>query len=476
VLPIGTYDHSPGAAILGGENVSSKVTMSMTGLDTETLIQELMKVERIPLAKLESKQKQISDKRAAWNTIKSKIESLLQKMSPLTSKSAYEAKTAKISDPSVLSASVSDSAVAGSYHIEVTTLAKAPVLQSQLFQKDPNEALDISGELTLTVGSNDPISVQIKEGDSLNTIADKINQAGAGFGIKTSILQVKPGEHSVVITLESTGQTITVEEAFVGDSLGLEEVVESSKAKFKINGIEFERDSNTISDAIPGLTLDLSKLGEASVSVALNDDAIVNGLKGFIDEYNSLLDLIAKYNFWDNDTKTGGLLFGDPLLQRLLSEIRSSIFRSIGDSLPGFAFVGQIGISTGPLGASSRDGKLSLDESKFREALAADREGVIRLLSGEGDPESPDSSGILTKFQSTLQMYTSYNGFLPLRDAQFEAQNKDISRQMENLEQRLDMKLNRLQRQFTALEKCLMQMETQSLWLSQQVMAMFSFQ
>jgi len=86
VLPIGTYDHSPGAAILGGENVSSKVTMSMTGLDTETLIQELMKVERIPLAKLESKQKQISDKRAAWNTIKSKIESLLQKMSPLTSK------------------------------------------------------------------------------------------------------------------------------------------------------------------------------------------------------------------------------------------------------------------------------------------------------------------------------------------------------------------------------------------------------
>jgi len=328
----------------------------------------------------------------------------------------------------------------------------------------------------LTVGSNDPISVQIEEGDSLNTIADKINQAGAGFGIKTSILQVKPGEHSVVITLESTGQTITVEEAFVGDSLGLEEVVESSKAKFKINGIEFERDSNTISDAIPGLTLDLSKLGEASVSVALNDDAIVNGLKGFIDEYNSLLDLIAKYNFWDNDTKTGGLLFGDPLLQRLLSEIRSSIFRSIGDSLPGFAFVGQIGISTGPLGASSRDGKLSLDESKFREALAADREGVIRLLSGEGDPESPDSSGILTKFQSTLQMYTSYNGFLPLRDAQFEAQNKDISRQMENLEQRLDMKLNRLQRQFTALEKCLMQMETQSLWLSQQVMAMFSFQ
>ena len=56
MLPIGTYDHSPGASILGGENVSSKVTMSMTGLDTETLIQELMKVERIPLAKLESKQ------------------------------------------------------------------------------------------------------------------------------------------------------------------------------------------------------------------------------------------------------------------------------------------------------------------------------------------------------------------------------------------------------------------------------------
>lgn len=450
----------------GGVSMSSKITMNMTGLDTQEIIDQLMKVERLPLQRLESKKAAVAEKRAAWNAIKTKVDSVISKISALTTKGIYSAKTTKVSELGVVSGSASESAAVGRYDVEVLALARSHVLQSRVFSEGPDAPLEISGSLTLTLGDSDPFSIDVDDTDTLNSIAEKINQSGAG--IKASVLQVRPNEYSLVLTGESTGKEISVAEVLEGGAFEMSQVVSASKASFKINGVTFERDSNTVSDAIEGLTLNLLKTGATSVSVAYNDDALVNGVKSFVDEYNSLIDLTSRYNFWDNDTKASGLLFGDPLLQRLLSEIQSTLFASI--NLPGFRFVGQVGISTGAIGAFSRDGKITLDESKLREALSNDRDSVASLFT-EG---SSGSDGVFKKLESTLQMYTSYNGFLPLKDAQFESENKDISRQIDSLEKRLDMKLAGLQKKFTTLETYLAKMETQSMWLSQQMLSMFS--
>jgi len=131
--------------------------------------------------------------------------------------------------------------------------------------------------------------------------------------------------------------------------------------------------------------------------------------------------------------------------------------------------VGEIGISTGSIGSYSKDGKLSLDESKLREALAENREAVAFLLAGD----QTDSEGILDGFRQVLQMYVAHDGFLPLREATLDSQNKDISRQIENLERRLEVRLMNLRRQFTALEALLMQMNTQSIFIAQQIQGLF---
>ena len=447
--------------------MSSKVTMNMTGLDTQNIIEQLMKVERIPLQKLELKKQAVAEKRAAWNAIKTKVDAVLSKIGTLTKESLYNTKTPKVSDLSIVSASASESAAVGRYDIEVLTLARSHVLQSRVFSEGPDVSLGMSGSLTLTLGGSDPFSVDIVESDTLNTVAEKINQGE--MGIRASVLQVRPNEYSLVLTGESTGKEIAIVETLAeGNTFDISQVVSASNSSFKINGVTFERDSNNVSDAIQGVTLDLLKTGETSLSVAYNDDSIVSAVKSFADEYNSLIDLTSRYNFWDNDTKSSGLLFGDPLLQRLLSEIQSTLFASI--DLPGFKFVGQVGISTGAIGAFSRDGKITIDESKLKEALSTDRESVASLFV-EG---SSGSNGVFKTLESTLQMYTSYNGFLPLKDAQFESENKDISKQIDNVQKRLDMKLVGLQRKFTALETYLARMETQSLWLSQQMLSMFS--
>ena len=211
------------------------------------------------------------------------------------------------------------------------------------------------------------------------------------------------------------------------------------------------------------------KAGKANLSVDYDNDAVVTAVKEFIAEYNSLLDMAAKYNSWDSTTRKAGLWFGDPLLQRLLSQIRQTIFSEISQEFPGFRFIGQIGISTGSLGSYSREGKISLDEAKLNEALNTDRNAVASLLS----EDQAGSEGILVNLQKALQMYVSYDGFLPVKDAQLESQDKDISRQIENLERRLELRLANLKRQFTALEGLLAQMDSQGLWLAQQVQGLY---
>jgi len=451
--------------------VSSPISFNVTGLDTETLIQELMRIERQPVVALENKQKLISEKKAAWNALKSKIESLMSKLKPLLERQVFKAKAAKSGDAEVVAAKATEAAIPGTYEIEVISLARAHVLQSGAFTlpQGPDEALGRSGTLVLTVGG---ITREIIIGadSTLNSIAAQINSL-EDLGISASVLEVEPSIYRLVLVAKSTGQPITFQEQGFeqGQGLAIEEVQAAAEATFKINGITFKRDSNEITDAIPGVTLTLHKTGVTSVSVSYDDDALVSAVRDLVNEYNSLLDLAAKYNVYNSETRTAGLLFGDPLLQRLLSQIRQALFREMPDNVQRFRFVGEIGISTGSIGSYSKDGKLSLDESKLREALAENREAVAFLLAGD----QTDSEGILDGFRQVLKMYVAHDGFLPLREATLDSQNKDISRQIENLERRLEVRLMNLRRQFTALEALLMQMNTQSIFIAQQIQGLF---
>ncbi len=455
--------------------MSSRISMNVTGLDTETMIQELMKIERRPLVTLESKQQLLNDRKTAWNAIRSKLDSIALKMKPLLDSSIFKNKAAKVSDAGILSATASETAAVGNFDIEIIALAQSHVIQSGSFTQAPDEALSLTGTLSLSLEGLEtgPAVIEIAESDSLNSIMAKIN-AVEGTGVKASVFEVSPSEYCLILTAESTGKLINYGENLTDSmdqaaTLGMATARAPAEAQFNINGIGFTRDTNSVSDVVPGLSLNLLATGKAALSVDYDNDAAVTAVKEFVAEYNSFLDLTAKYNSWDSTTKESGLLFGDPLLQRLISQIRQTIFNEISQEFPGFRFIGQIGISTGSLGSYSRDGKLSLDEVKLNEALNTDRNAVASLLS----EDQPGSEGILVNLQKALQMYVSYDGFLPVKDAMLESQDKDISRQIENLERRLELRLANLKRQFTALEGLLAQMNSQGLWLAQQVQGLY---
>lgn len=92
-----------------------------------------MRIERQPVVALENKQKLISEKKAAWNALKSKIESLMSKLKPLLERQVFKAKAAKSGDAEVVAAKATEAAIPGTYEIEVISLARAHVLQSGAF-------------------------------------------------------------------------------------------------------------------------------------------------------------------------------------------------------------------------------------------------------------------------------------------------------------------------------------------------------
>ena len=168
---------------------------------------------------------------------------------------------------------------------------------------------------------------------------------------------------------------------------------EGKDASLTIDGMDITSSSNTISNAIPGLTLNLA--GEDSgttvtVDVGQDKEGIEEKVQSFIDAYNETMDFINTQTTYNADTnKTGGPLFGDSLLKSIKSGLQSTLVNQVWGATD-LVNLRSIGITT------ESDNKLSLDSSIFQEKLDKDFEGVARLFSAYG-----------TSSNNSLQYYYS---------------------------------------------------------------------
>ncbi|HHY34964.1 MAG TPA: flagellar filament capping protein FliD [Firmicutes bacterium] len=452
-----------------------RVVPTLTGLDTEAIIQELMNVERRPIALLTERQSLLSKQKQAWDEVRSSLEALASKIAPLTYSFNFYKKTVEVGDQSVLTATASTDAANASYEIKITSLARAQVIQSQAYA-DPAASLGLVG--TISINGKD---VVIAAEDSLNLLAQKINGT-TGVGAQASVVQVAPGDYRLLITSSQTGtanklslggdMALWQQLGFVDATGKVNEVVAAADAVFTINGVQFTRPTNVVSDAIPGVTLSLKTQadpvtgagGTTLLTVSWDDSSLIQQVKDLIAAYNSFIDTARKYSGWDPATLKGGILFGDPLLQRLLAEIRRLIFQQVPGSVPGYESAVMVGISTGPLGAFSKEGKLSFDETKFLDKLKTNRDAVAYLFTS--------AEGIATSVSKGVSAYTKSDGYLEARMTRLTEEDRSISDRIEDLERRLDMRLATLRKQFTALQTMLAKMNSLGMWLAQQVTSM----
>jgi flagellar hook-associated protein 2 len=447
-----------------------------SGLDINSLVTQLVAAERAPVDKrLTTTDARLTAQLTAVSSLKGALSTLQSALNGLKTSSSFELRKASVADDSFFSASVTSDAAAGHYDVEIVKLASAGRISSTGFAGADTEIG--TGTLAINVGS-DTFTVEIdSEHNTLADIRDAINSAASNKGVRATLITDQNGTH-LVLTGTKTGQangiSLNVAQSVdsdgnTGDSLGLSRLFSiapndpgkdvAHDSIVKVSGFEIHSDQNTIDDAIDGVTLVLKKANATGETTALDitrDDSGIQGkAQSFVTAFNTLARQISTLGGYNAATKTGGPLQGDALLVGISSQAR----RIISDAVPGttgnYRTLASLGITT------TADGSLQLDAAKFNKALTADPQAVAKIFAGE--------NGVAARLGSYVDSKLASDGAIATRNANLASNQKDLDKQRDALEARMQVIQERYVKQFTALDGLLSQLQSTSTYLSQQL-------
>ncbi|MBP2017019.1 flagellar capping protein FliD [Symbiobacterium terraclitae] len=367
----------------------------ISGGDTRAIIEKILRYELERIENRERDQQKLEKKQQAWRDVRSALTNIQSKLDALRLPFVYRSRKVTLTDESVATISAAQGSALTSYSLAVLSLAQTHVItqRDDRVVANPNAQLGISG--TFRIG-NDPADLKeitIEADDTLHSLADKINAANAG--VRANVMAAGPDSYRLVLTSDASGTANAIRlEEVAGtplQELGLlsgggsiaNELSAAQDAVFTLNGIQYVRATNTVDDAVPGLTITLKKVTGAGnpvqATVELDPDKVLESVKGWVDAVNSALSLMAKLTSYNTETREAGILNGEMQIRRLQTTLRSMVANEVSGLPHNWRTLMDVGISTGAYGSADY-GKLVIDEKKFKEALAKDAEAVATLF------------------------------------------------------------------------------------------------
>ncbi|MBN2073590.1 MAG: flagellar filament capping protein FliD [Actinobacteria bacterium] len=453
----------------------------MSGLDIESIISQLMSIEKVPVSNKELKQKILTRKGEIYNDIKSRLENLENFARTLTYESTFNAFKASCSEESVISATASGGASNGVYALVVDSLARAHTIGSDR-QADKSAALGLSG--TMVINGQ---GVEVESGDSLEDIRDNINateDTGVTASIIDNVLRLKMTETGATqITLTETGGVATAL-GILDSGTFKNEFVAASDALLTIDGQQMSSSSNVIDNLIEGVTVTLMEEGSVTLSISRDTGSIIENIQNFVNQYNSVADLIyssvseRKIIPAESEAdKLAGLVSGDATLQNMrfrLNMLMSDAVTGMDDDINQLSFIGinKTSFSDSSDNSDILVGKLTVDTAALTEALESDPEEVMELFNKNAGVEGlPDEEyGIAVRISNySDSLANGVDGLITGRTAAFQKEIDMIEEQIESLNRRLELKEASLRKKYLLMETALSSMDTQSLWLESQL-------
>jgi flagellar hook-associated protein 2 len=251
---------------------------------------------------------------------------------------------------------------------------------------------------------------------------------------------------------------------------GLEfETTTAVPSKFRINGSDLiERSSNTITDLIPGLTINLVSAGDSTITVAQDNSALSSKIAAFVTAFNALDKSLKDISSYDATAKKGAALYGDSTINSLRREIRSIITSTLGvDSTTSYNRLSQVGVSF------KSDGTLSLTSATLNTAISANFNKVASLFSGTGDStDSSTSQGFAYQLNTLLTTATGIDGLITNRKSSLQSEIRRLQARADQEQLRLADLQQMYQRQYTALDRTVASLNSMSSYLTNQFDAM----
>jgi flagellar hook-associated protein 2 len=348
----------------------------VSGLDTQQIVAQLMRLERQPVVRLEQQRAQHRQADEAWAQMATKLQGLRSAADTLTRGGDLAAKTTvSSSNDSAVGVSPLGSAQIspGTTSLTVDQLATGSQ-QASLAEFTSPDAVVGQGTMTIRVGGQD-LEIETVENATVQDLARIINDLDQGA--RAQVLKVGEDRYRLVITSTSTGQSGAV--SVVGDHPGvgaMETTQTAQDALVTVGGIQVSRDTNQIDDLVDGVALDLRQAGTGPVVIGVERDldAVTEQVGDLVDALNGVLSAVGTLGRTSQDPENRGPLAGDTTLRSIATRARDLVAQGV-DTGDGVVALSVIGIEL------TRTGEVTFDEARFRQALDNDFDGTVALLA-----------------------------------------------------------------------------------------------
>lgn len=458
-----------------------------SGLQSESIIAALMNAERKPVDLLSAETSTIKTQLSSVGKMQSLVATMRDKAGAIGSLSLWGQTTATSSDSTIVSGTTTTGAAAGRYSVTVSQLASSQTVTTATALPSSSSTL---GDGTLQIelgtwsgttftGSGSPVSITIGSNDtSLSAIRDKINSANAGVtatiindanGARLSIRSDATGaENGFKITATeniddndaTTGLSVLgYDAAVVGTPMTLNQPAGNAKAK--VNGIDVESKTNTLTGVSDNLTLTLTKETATPVEivVASDNEAVKTAIGEFVTAFNELATYIKDQTKYNEATKSGAPLQGDRTTIGLQWQLRGVINQGSTASST-WSRLSEIGITM------KQDGTLTTSTSKLDDALAKPDE-LRKLLATDGTTSG--ASGFMDRFKDLGNAVLGEEGSLETLQSSLEARIKRNDDRQDQMEDRLTRTEARLRAQYEALDTSMAKLNALSSYVTQQL-------
>jgi len=434
-----------------GISFNAASLLSGNGIDVNSIVNEVLNQKNGQLSVWQQQQTELQSQAADLGTINSSLAALVSSVNSLTDVlGPLNAKVVSSSDSSIVGGSAQTSASAGNHQIIVNSLATVGTVFTDSVA-DPNASIlpggSTSGDLQLQIGggSGTTHDIAITQGsnDTLNTLASYINDQN--WGVTAGVVTDANGSR-LAVSSQSSGNSGALAIVNNTTTLNFEAPIGGTNASLSVDGIPFSSASNTVTGAIPGVTLNLitASPGDAvQLTVGADTSQAANAINNFVSSYNTLIGFLNQEYTVDPTTNTEGDLASDSSLRSLQSSLLSDATYSISGN-DGDVNLAALGINM------NNDGTLTVNSSALNNALSNDPSAVLNFF------QNSSLTGFANNFQADLtNLNDPTTGILSTDLAQNSAEQKTLTDQINDFQDRLNAEQQQLITQFSQVNATL---------------------
>ena len=442
---------------------TSSISGLASGLDTATIITQLMQLEAIPQSRLKTQQSTQRTALTALQSLNTDLVSLATRAEALARPATWQTLRATTSS-SDITATLGTSPTVTRIDVKVDQLA----VNHQLAFASAAALTDAVAGTAVRLTTHDGVVHDLTTGGgTLGEVVTAINASTAQTGVTATAVRVGTGSYRLLVQSSATGKDTDFTPTSTDGSalLGGATTRDGADAQVSLGlGITASSSTNTFTDLVPGLSLTLSSSAEVgtttTVTVAQDPSSAQASVKALVDQLNGLLTTIDTRTAYGTGTTGKGVLAGDAAARGVRDKLLSTVFGTGTTSMAG------IGIQT------DRYGKLVLDEAAFAKAYVADPAAVAAQFTRGTAPATP---GWAARLQDVAKAASDpVSGTVTSAVTGRQSTIDQLGDDIDAWDLRLELRRTSLTRQYTALETALSTLQSQGSWLSSQISSLGS--